>query len=94
MFGQTGVAITEHLLGNHEQAQAVFDALVSEYGDSSLYQQTQVMAQWGETDHALALLERAYVEGDPGVLFALNDPLLDPIRNDAEFDSLLLRYST
>lgn len=94
IFGQTGIAIAEAQLGNREAAQAGFDALVAEYGDSSLYQQTQVLAHLDETERAIATLTRAYDEGDPGVLLALNDPLLDPLRGSDAFQQLLFERAT
>ena len=94
IFSQTGLAICEARLGNREAAQTAFDALVAEFGDSSLYQQTQVLAQFGEIDSAIAMLTRAYEAGDPGVLLAANDPLLDPLREASAFQQLLLERAT
>ena len=49
-------------------------------GDSALYQQAEVLAQWGRTDDALTALERAHRIGDSGLIYAATDPLLDPLR--------------
>ena len=56
-----------------------------------LYQQAQVLAQWGEPDPAIARLERARRIGDSGLIYSRNDPFLDPLRNDARFTKLLDR---
>ena len=37
------------------------------------------MAQWGRTDEAVRLLERARAVGDSGLIYLTTDPLLDPI---------------
>jgi hypothetical protein len=67
---------------------------VAEYGDASLYQEAQILAQRGAVTEAVTRLESAYVARDPGILFALNDPLLDPLRSAAGFKDLLLRLGS
>ena len=85
MFRLRGLAILEHRAGNKDAAEAAFASLVSEVGDSAMYQQAEVMAQWGRTDEALAKLERARAIGDSGLSLAATDPLLDPIARDPRF---------
>lgn len=94
VFSLPGLAITRKALGDDAGAQTAYDQLFSEYADSGLYQQTQVLAQWGETQAALGTLERAFDEGDAGVLLAPNDVLLDPLRGEPDMDRLLLRLSS
>jgi Flp pilus assembly protein TadD len=84
-----GLAIVERRLGNAPAARAAFDQLVAELGDSALYQQAQVLAQWGDLAGALKLLQRAREVGDSGLLIALADPLLDPLRKEPAFLNLL-----
>ena len=85
MFRLTALAIFERRAGNQAAADRALNALVSEVGDSSLYQQAQVMAQFGRGDEALALLARAKAVGDPGLTALASDPLLDPIASDPRF---------
>lgn len=66
------------------------NTLVAEYGDASLYQQAQVQAQWGHKTEAVELLSRALEKRDPGMLFARNDVLLDPVRTEPGFDKVIL----
>jgi len=66
---------------------------VAEYADSR-YQRAQVHAQRSEADKALALLEEALSATDPGLLWAPNDPLLDPLRGERRFDELLLQLTS
>jgi TolB-like protein len=85
MFRLRGLAALEHRAGNQPAAKKAFAQLVSEVGDSAMYQQAEVMAQWGRTDDALARLERARAIGDSGLSLVATDPLLDPIARDPRF---------
>jgi tetratricopeptide (TPR) repeat protein len=85
---ETGLAIAEQKLGNRVAAQRALDKLRADLGDSALYQQAQVAAQWGERDVAVRLLTRARELGDSGLIFMNTDPLLDPLRALPAFDAL------
>jgi TolB-like protein/Tfp pilus assembly protein PilF len=85
----TGLAIVEWKLGNAQAARAAMTKLVADLGERVLYQQGQILAQWGESDAALAKLERARFLGDSGLIYARNDPLLDALRNEPRFARLL-----
>lgn len=89
VFGLTGIAIAEHKRGNRKAARAAFDALIASDGDHVLYQQAQVLAQWGELDAAVARLLRARQVVDSGLIYARNDPLLDPVRSRPAITELL-----
>ncbi len=45
----------------------------------------------GETEEAMAWLERAYEERDPQLLAVKTDPGMDPLRSDPRFQDLLRR---
>jgi len=87
-FQLTGLAIAEHRLGNAAAAEAAKNRLVAEIGDSALYQQAQVQAQWNEPDTAVALLLRARDIGDAGLLYSHTDPLVDALRSYPQFRRL------
>ena len=87
-FSLPGVAIVEHRLGNHAAAKAALARMVNELGDSCLYQQAQVLAQWGDVAGAMATLERAKAVGDSGLIYLATDPMLDPLRREPEFANL------
>jgi TolB-like protein/tetratricopeptide (TPR) repeat protein len=89
LFGLPGIAIVAQRQGNPAEAQAALARLVQEHGDNSLYQQAEVYAQWGDRDKALAALRDARADFDSGLILVRNDPLLDPLRMDAEFLRLL-----
>jgi len=88
MFKQTALAIIEHRAGNAAAAQKAFDTLVAEQGDAALYQQAEVMAQWGQVDRAIALLNKARAVGDSGLTAITTDPLLDPLAKDPRYRAL------
>jgi TolB-like protein/Tfp pilus assembly protein PilF len=89
MFRLTGQAVLEHRAGNRAAAQRAYDLLVADVGDAALYQQAEVMAQWGRPDEALALLEKARSVGDSGLTAVASDPLLDPLSRDPRFQSFV-----
>jgi TolB-like protein len=89
IFGLSGLAIVGHRLGNAPEAKAAMAAMIKEFGDNSLYQQAEVLAQWGDTEAALTALDRAYAVGDGGLSYTLTDPMLDPVRKDPRFAVLL-----
>jgi tetratricopeptide (TPR) repeat protein len=84
-FRLSGLAIVEQRLGNRAAAEKAFGQLVSEVGDSALYQQAQVLAQWGRSDEAIARLREARQVGDSGLIYLATDPLLDPLRSRPDF---------
>jgi TolB-like protein/Tfp pilus assembly protein PilF len=89
MFRYYGLAIVERKLGNDAAAKKAMLQLVTEVGDSAMYQQAEVLAQWGETGAALTALERARLIGDPGLTYLGVDPMIDPLRKEPRFIALL-----
>ncbi len=89
LFRYTGLAIVEHRRGDRAAAERHFAALRSELGDSALYQQAEVLAQWGRADDALAALEQARRIGDSGLIYLTTDPLLDPLRSQPRFINII-----
>lgn len=89
LFRYTGLAILEHRLANRAAATRQFDLLRSELGDSALYQQAEILAQWGRAGDAIAALERARRIGDSGLVYLTTDPLLDPIRSQPGYARLI-----
>lgn len=85
----SGVAIAQHRLGNEAAATAAYTELVEDKGTVSLYQQGQILAQWGKLEEATATLAKAYEGRDAGMTAALHDPMLDPLRKLPGFIRLL-----
>ena len=88
-FQLAGLAIVEHRSGNRTAARAAMDRLMAELGDTVLYQQAQVLAQWGEVEAGMQRLLKAREMGDSGLIYARNDPFLDPLRGDPRMTALL-----
>jgi TolB-like protein/tetratricopeptide (TPR) repeat protein len=89
LFRLTGLAIVCHHQGKPDEAEHNRAALAAQHGDNSLYQQAQIMAQWGRIDDGLTLLEAARSEGDAGLVYLRNDPFVDPLRQQPRFIRLL-----
>ena len=89
MFRLTGLAILEHRAGNRVAAERAFEGLVSEVGDAALYQQAEVMAQWGRLDEAMAKLAKARSVGDSGLTLIASDPMLAPLQRDPRFKAFV-----
>jgi len=84
-FRLTGIAIAQHRLGKQAAAEKAFADLQSQVGDAALYQQAEVLAQWGRLDDSLQKLVRARQIGDSGLTYAATDVMLDPLRRDPRF---------
>ena len=88
-FRLAGLAITDQALGNKTAAKAAFDELTAEHGERVLYQQAQVLAQWGNKKDALTRLDQAWQRRDSGLIYLRNDPMLDTLRGEPDFARLL-----
>ena len=89
LIGLPGLAIVAARQGDAAEVQRVFDAVVETHGDNGLYQQAQILSQWGKSDEALATLERARSATDSGLVYLLNDPFLEPLHGTEEYRNLL-----
>ena len=90
LLATPGNAMIARRKGNTAKAQKLFEDLVSEHGDNALYQQAQILAQWGDVETAFSALDKAYASADSGLVYLLNDPLLDPLRSDPRYKKLLM----
>jgi TolB-like protein/Flp pilus assembly protein TadD len=84
-----GRAITAIRRKDQGVAQAAFDELLRAEGDNGLYQQAQVLAQWGKTGPALNALDQALAQSDSGLVYLFSDPFLAPLHKEARFKALL-----
>jgi TolB-like protein len=89
LVGLPCLAIGKWRLGDQDGARAAMTQLKEKYGDGGLYQQAQVLAQWGEQDKAMAVLASAKALGDSGLIYLKVDPALDPLRERPDFFQLL-----
>lgn len=89
LFALTGLAIAKARKGDQAAADSDLAKLTEEFGANSLYQQVQILTQWGRLDDALDRLDKAKRALDSGLLLARTDPMLDPLRGHARFAALL-----
>jgi tetratricopeptide (TPR) repeat protein len=92
-YALTATAIAAHRLGDQAGSDAALAALTGKYPDSR-YQIAEVHAQRGDKAAAIALLDKALTTLDSGFLWAPNDPLLDPLRDEPAFKDLLIRFGS
>jgi tetratricopeptide (TPR) repeat protein len=59
------------------------------YGDAASYQYGEIYAQLGDKGRAFAALDRAWQIRDSGLLALKVDPLMDPLRGEPRFRTLL-----
>ena len=86
---ETALAIFYQALGQLDKAQQYLDKIFVNYGDSASYQYGQIYAQWGQKDVALAWLENAVEIRDAGIILAVNDRMLDSLRDEPRFHKIL-----
>ena len=93
LYRLTGQAIALQRQGQPVLAKAALDRLVANTGDNGLYQQAQILAQWGKASPCLDALERGFSLKDAGLTRLKVDPMLDPVRGDPRFASLLAKLA-
>ncbi len=89
----TGLAIVHHALGNRDKAVGAQQQLLEAYGDLASYQQAQIFAQRGELDTAIAWLERAYSQHDPGMENLKPSRLFFPLHGHPRYEELLRKMN-
>jgi hypothetical protein len=76
-------------LGRHADAEAELRKFQTAFGDAAAYQCATIYAQWGNTAKVLEWLGRAVRLPDAGVVYVKADPLMDPLRRDPRFQSIV-----
>jgi serine/threonine-protein kinase len=76
---------------DHALGERLLDRLRRTAGDGAHYQFAEIYAQLGRKDAAIEALEKAWTVRDPGLTGILVDPMLDPVRSDPRFQSLVKR---
>jgi eukaryotic-like serine/threonine-protein kinase len=87
-------AIAMAQMGERQSALAALKRLESSNKtvDSSYYI-AALCAQLGDKDKAFAYLEKSHEDRKPDMLFLAVDPLMDPLRSDVRFNSLMLKVN-
>ena len=81
-------------MGERQSALAALKRLESSNKtvDSSYYI-AALCAQLGDKDKAFAYLEKSHEDRQTDMLFLAVDPLMDPLRSDARFNSLMSKVN-
>ena len=86
---QECLAVTYDKLGQHANAEAQLAKLRVALGDSGAYQYAAIHAQWGNRQKALEWLATAMRLRDPGLENLKTDPLMDPLRKESRFQTMM-----
>ena len=82
-------AILASQAGNQASSDRYLNRLMQIGNDASNFQYAEIYAQRGETEKALAALDRAWTARDPGLLGLRVAAFLDPLRSAARFKALV-----
>jgi tetratricopeptide (TPR) repeat protein len=85
----TALAIFYHRIGDQGKADAELAAMKDEYGDAAAFQYGEVYANWGQPGKAVEWLKLSRDTGDPGFMGLYQDPWLEPIHDDPDYQQLL-----
>lgn len=86
-----GEALAHHALGQREASDAALAEMTRQFADDSAFQIAEVHAFRGDSDAAMAWLERAYAQRDGGLTEIRGDPLLRGLQPDPRFQAFLGR---
>jgi TolB-like protein/Tfp pilus assembly protein PilF len=84
-----GLAIANHALGKHAEADAALAELTRKFDKDAPYSIATVHAYRGEKDQAFQWLDRAVAERDGTLAGIKVDPLLKPLMGDPRYQALL-----
>jgi serine/threonine protein kinase/TolB-like protein/Tfp pilus assembly protein PilF len=69
------------------------DHLLRTAGPRAIFGEAMLYSQLGQTNEALASLEKAYAAKSGGMVYIKSSPIFDPIRSDPRFQDLLRRMN-
>lgn len=84
-------AIVLFHLGRTEQATVALNELIATDADGAAFQIAEVYAQWGQPDEAFSWLEKAFQQGDPGIVELRSSLHLESLHADPRFAELVER---
>lgn len=84
-----GLAIADARLSGQAAGEIHLAQMIEEFGVGCIYEQAEILTQWGRIDAALTALERALTLRDSGLIMARNNPLLDALRTQKRFHAVL-----
>jgi TolB-like protein len=83
------LALAYQKLGRQADARAAVAKIQAMQGDTTAYQYSTIYAQWGDIPKALEWLEGAMRLRDPGLSLLKTDPLMDPLRKEPRFQTVM-----
>jgi TolB-like protein/Tfp pilus assembly protein PilF len=83
------LAVVYDKLGRHADAQAELKKYYAATGDDGAYQYATIYAQWGDHPKALQWLDTAMRLRDPGLGNLKVEPLIDPLRQEPHFRTVM-----
>jgi tetratricopeptide (TPR) repeat protein len=89
IFQLWSMALAQHALRRENESSASLTQLIARYRADAPYHIATVYAFRGETDRAIAWLERAYAVRDSGITLIKGDPLLKTLVGDPRYAPLL-----
>jgi TolB-like protein/Tfp pilus assembly protein PilF len=92
-FRLTTTALAQNDLGNVQESNAALDALVARHASNAAAQVAEVHAWRGDRDKAFEWLERAHAQRDPGLMFAIYNPLFRKLHDDPRWKEFLRRMT-
>jgi len=81
----SGLIPVYHAMGRAKEAEAALDELIAKRQSCAAWQICVAFSILGDRAGALAWLERALAQRDPGLVYLQVEPGLDPIRDDPRF---------
>lgn len=85
----TGKGVVAARMRDRTGVDQAVNQLRATFGDSVNYEQAEIYAQNGDVDLAIDFLKKPVSQKDPGFIFILVDPFLDPIRTDPRFNQIV-----
>jgi len=89
----TGEAIAFARAGDKAAVEQKVQRMQQIFGDAASYQYSEIFAQTGDRQRALAALDSAWAIRDGGLINIRVDPFLDPIRNEPRFQAIVKRMN-
>ena len=90
-WNKYGTALAEYSFGNIKAADAALQSIIQDDAHNAAYQVATIYAWRGESEAALLWLERSYEQKDGGLSMIKFDPLLNSLRKDQSFTSLIAK---
>jgi len=86
-------AITYYALGRKKESDAALSKLITKYHASYAFQIAEVYALRNQSDVAFEWLDRAYAQGDSGLIETKVNPLLKSVHGDPRFAAFLKKLN-